>query len=251
MMDTSIDENRLCQWKYFVKTDIITVDKTTSKQKEQRKKKKDTSKKKKAKKKKKRRKLAKRFNCALPNETFFQECLKVASPEERDAKLLALQESELTVGWYGSLREDRVYKNGLPTNEFDCTLVEGRDAVWRYYTSNDIIATDKTTKKQNALIEARLKRGPLAKNIIQHRIRSLTKHFGVRCEAFWSSVSEKTFHEDVIKVALPENRLTLLKTYQQKDEADSIAREERKKEIILKRQSKIAFYSNTSLVKEW
>jgi hypothetical protein len=109
MMDTSIDENRLCQWKYFVKTDIITVDKTTSKQKEIWKLRDEKGKLASKTILNRRRKLAKRFNCALPNETFFQECLKVASPEERDAKLLALQESELTVGWYGSLREDRVY----------------------------------------------------------------------------------------------------------------------------------------------
>ena len=247
-MNTALDEHRLCQWKYFNKTNIVAEDKTSTQQDQVWK---QRNEKPLAKNKKVARvhRLSKRFQCAVPPTAFFQECLKVARPEDKSDKLAQLQALELSVGWTGSLRADQVHDT-LPSTPFECSLIEGREVAWDVLAI-DIFAQDQTTPVQEATIAARLKRGPLSKYRVQHRIRQLATHFnGKRCERFWSNVTEKNFNEDSVKVALPENRAALLVQYQEKDAADALLKEARTQKMIAKRQSNISFYSNRSSVEE-
>ena len=250
-MDTSTDENRLCAWRYFKTTNIITLDKTTPTQNNVWESRATRGTLSSTTMERRRRTLAQRFKCVplTTSSLFFQECLKIATPEQRGAKLLQLQEAELTVGWYGSLRADTVFVTPLPSTPFECSLVEGRQVAWRYYVRTNLIDTDTTTPKQNLFIAARVKRGPLSKRSIQQRIRSLTTHFnGTRGASFWSNVCDANFHLDVVKCASPDKTKDLLLQYQQEDRQICRAREERKQAMIVKRQSNIAFYANVAVV---
>ena len=257
-LDTTTDENRLCQWKYFARTDLIASDKTLKCQDDVWVARKTRGALSPTSIRGRIRRLAARFGgkrvesfwSGLRDENFTLDVVKVALPEEREAKLAALHDSELTVGWYGSLREAQVHAT-LPSTPFECTLAEGREVAWRYYICTDLIASDKTLKCQDDVWVARKTRGALSPTSIRGRIRRLAARFGgKRVESFWSGLRDENFTLDVVKVALPEEREAKLAALRVQEQQVLEAREVKKHKIFQHRLSKIAFYTSPKAVED-
>ena len=257
-MLTSIDENRLCQWKYFNRTDLISSNKTLKKQdsvwksREERKilltpksirwriqqlnkhfggKRVDS------------------FFAPIRDNNFTMDVIKVSLPEEREEKLQALAASELEVGWYGSLRCLGPQERQLPAAPYDLAgKDENRLSVWRYYTRIDLIATDKTLPSQDQVWSLREKKKMTTKSI-RWRIQQLNAHFGgKRVESFFAPIRDENLTLDVIKVSLPENCAAFWAAIREREQVEMVAREKRIAAMFELRSSRIAFYKNRDMV---
>ena len=258
-VDTSIDESRLCQWKYYNNTTIISMDKMLKTQKDVWDNREHGHKMTRKQINSKRRRLATKFNCAPPSQHFFTECLKIALPEERALKLQTLKDSELTVGWYGSLRDVTLHSS-LPAAPFDCTLPcdsnnERIKVVWKSNDDQNLIQQDKTTFLQDCTWKSRIRVGPYSKQKIQRRIRKIEQRFkdnakGSRVDAFWSTVTEENFDLDVVKVSKKENCQQFWNEWRQKEIVLLNELSNKNQALFASRIKHIAFYQTPGKVGE-
>ena len=257
-MLTSIDENRLCQWKYFNRTDLISSDKTLKKQDSVWKSREERKNSLTPKSIRWRiQQLNKRFGgkrvdsffAPIRDDNFTMDVIKVSLPEEREEKLQALAASELEVGWYGSLRPPCVRRKGQREATFD---LAGKDddrlSVWRYYTRIDLIATDKTLPSQDQVWSLREKKKMTTKSI-RWRIQQLNARFGgKRVESFFAPIRDDNLTLDVIKVSLPENCAAFWAAIREREQVEALRREKRTAAMFSLRSSRITFYNNKEAV---
>ena len=88
-------------------------------------------------------------------------------------------------------------KSALDTQLDEERVVNGLSA-WRSFTRSDIIDTDSTTKKQDALVAARAARGPLSNGAINKRIARMARYFSKRAEKN-ITVPASTFFSGCVK----------------------------------------------------
>ena len=257
-MLTSIDENRLCQWKYFNRTDLISSDKTLKKQDSVWKSREERKNSLTPKSIRWRiQQLNKRFGgkrvdsffAPIRDDNFTMDVIKVSLPEEREEKLQVLAASELEVGWYGSLRCLGRQERQLPAAPYDLAgKDENRLSVWRYYTRIDLIATDKTLPSQDQVWSLREKKKMTTKSI-RWRIQQLNARFGgKRVESFFAPIRDDNLTLDVIKVSLPENCAAFWAAIREHEQVEIVAREKRIAAMFELRSSRITFYKNRDMV---